>query len=157
MGNTVSSEGMFQLILKISRFVIYCEQLLFGDSMRKGQPCFVKQLLTCTWFTTVNHSISFNLAVLHNSRFPRMYNTGVRFAYPIILFLERTVKQQAHCFSQLERASQLASQGTQLEPRSLKFLRIKNRVSSWVLCLVSNCQLTFEQYCNYCAMLSNVP
>ena len=64
------------------------------------------------------------------------------------LFLERSVKQQAHYFSRLEtRKIQLASCENRLETRFSKFSRIENRVSSRVSQLASDCQLTFERYC----------
>ena len=64
------------------------------------------------------------------------------------LFLERSVKHQAHYFSRLEtRKTQLASCETRLETRFSKFSRIENRVSSRVARLASDCQLTFERYC----------
>ena len=65
------------------------------------------------------------------------------------LFLERSVKHQAHYFSRLEtRKTQLASCETPLETRFSKFSKIENRVWSRVSRLASDCQLTFERYCN---------
>ena len=72
------------------------------------------------------------------------------------LFLERSVKQQAHYFSRLEtRKIQLASCENRLETRFSKFSRIENRVSSRVSQLASDCQLTFERYCTASKTLQN--
>ena len=69
------------------------------------------------------------------------------------LFLERSVKHQAHYFSRLEtRKTQLASCETRLETQFSKFSRIENRVSSRVSRLASDCQLTFEWYCKLTVM-----
>ena len=66
------------------------------------------------------------------------------------LFLERSVKHQAHYFSRLEtRKTQLTGCETRLKTRFSKFSRIENRVSSRVSRLESDCQLTFERYCRW--------
>ena len=73
------------------------------------------------------------------------------------LFLERSVKHQAHYFSGLEtRKTQLASCETRLETRFLKFSRIENRVSSRVSRLANDCQLTFERYCTFFCIHNNL-
>ena len=61
------------------------------------------------------------------------------------LFLERSVKQQAHYFSRLEtRKIQLVSCKTRLETRNFRGSRSEShRVSQ----LASDCQLSFERYC----------
>ena len=125
-GFNLVKQVRFELVVKISHFVNYSivtdYALILSGSSSRLNAFFIKQLL------------------------------DIRLAFPptlhestsLIQFTSLKLSQPA---SSLFFSTQLANYGTRLETQLSKFSRNENGVSSRVLQLASDCQLTVERYC----------